>query len=597
MLRRTFILFLVSAMFCLNSACTHIASKTSKVNRRTVADTNVVLPPSWAFGVLYGGYTNQQGTIERVSEIMDHHYPIDAYWIDSWFWSFADKGLGPKGYLNFSGDTISYPNRKSMWQFLHAHDIKGGFWIWNCILKTGNEKDFDDFQKKGFFSKVYLDKNTWHNGSISTAMFQNGKKVRGTLCGDIDFKNPEAVAYFKQKMKHFFDEGADFIKLDRTSALSVCKAMFQMTQELGRETKGRGFILAHTGGQDNPAYKKYPARWTNDTRSDWNVETPTVKFNPWVPKVALKENIAMYTNPREKSSEIPFMTNDMGGFDMGKVNRPSEPLYIRWMEFSMFCPITEVFSQPENPTSNLAWKYSTQADSTFRFYSHLRMRLFPYIYSFAEMTRIEGKNIIRKIPGHLYEYLFGNEILVAPVIEKGSSSRTVYLPEGRWVNYWTGESLQGDTDQIVKAPLEQIPLFVKQGSIIPMRNYASSIEKGNNDTLTVNVYPGSHGRFTLIEDDGTSNDYLKGGYASTQMEWNETGTRQGALTIHPIEGNYQGMPAQRTWKLVFHVDNRPSAMKLNGQRITFEYNPEEKTAIIATGKKALNQTLKCEIIY
>ncbi len=562
-----------------------------------VADTNVVMPPAWAFGVLYGGYTNQQGTIDRVKEIMAHNYPIDAYWIDSWFWSYADQGLGPKGYLNFSGDTVSYPNRSRMWQFLHDHDIKGGFWIWNCILKTGNEKDFDAFKKRGFFSRITIDKNTWHNGSISTAMFQNGKKVKGTLCGDIDFKNPKAVAYFKQRMKHFFDEGADFVKLDRTSALSVCKAMFQMTQELGRETKGRGFILAHTGGQDNPEYKKYPARWTNDTRGDWNVETPTVKFNPWVPKVAFRENIAMYTNPTEKSSEIPFMTNDMGGFDMGKVSRPSEPLYIRWMEFSMFCPITEVFSQPENPTSNLAWKYSALADSSFRFYAHLRMRLFPYIYSFAEMTRIEGKNIIRNIPGHLYEFLFGNEILVAPVIEKGASTRSVYLPQGKWVNYWTGELLQGDTVQIVKAPLEQIPLFVKQGSIIPMRQYASSIEKGNNDTLTVNVYPGSQGSFTLIEDDGTSNDYLNGGYASTRMDWSQTGSREGTLTLHPVDGHYQGMPTQRSWKLVFHVDSRPQTIWLNGQQVAFEYNPGKQTAILATVKKGLNQTLTFKIKY
>ncbi|MBE0651774.1 MAG: glycoside hydrolase family 31 protein [Bacteroidales bacterium] len=566
------------------------------MNMINIADTNVVLPPSWAFGVLYGGYTNQQGTIQRVKEIMDHNYPIDAYWIDSWFWSFADKGIGPKGYLNFVGDTVSYPNRNAMWKFLHEHDIKGGFWIWNCILKTGNEKAFNEFKKRGFFSKIYLDKNSWHNGSMSTAMFQNGKKIKGTECGDIDFKNPKAVAFFKQKMKHFFDEGVDFLKLDRTSELSVCKAMFQMTQKLGKDTKGRGFILAHTGGQDNPEYKKYPARWTNDTRGDWNVETPTVKFNPWVPKVALKENIAMYTDPKDGSSEIPFLTNDMGGFDMGKVARTSEQLYIRWMEFSMFCPITEDFSQPENPTSNLAWKYSNRADSLFRIYSHLRMKLFPYIYSFAELTRIEGKNIIRKIPGHLYEYLFGNEILVAPVYQNGAMSRTVYLPEGNWINYWTGEKLKGNSEYTVSAPLEKMPLFVKQGAVIPMRNYASSIEKGNNDTLTLNIYPGSNGSFTLVEDDGTSNDYLKGGYASTLIQWDQTDTHQGSLTIHKINGNFVGISAQRNWKLVFHVDSRPEAIKLNGQKMSFEYSGSQKTATVTTGEKDLKQTLTCEIL-
>jgi alpha-glucosidase (family GH31 glycosyl hydrolase) len=426
-------------------------------------------------------------------------------------------------------------------------------------------------------------------------MFQNGKKIKGTECGNIDFRNPQAVAFFKKKMKHFFDEGVDFLKLDRTSELSVCKAMFQMTQEFGKETKGRGFILAHTGSQDNPEYKKYPARWTNDTRSDWTVEKPTVKFNPWVPKVAFKENIAMYTNPKEKSSEIPFMTNDMGGFDMGKVKRPNEKLYIRWMEFSMFCPITEVFSQPENPTSNLAWKYSKQADSTFRFYSHLRMRLFPYIYSFAELTRIKGKNIIRKIPGHLYEYMFGDEFLVAPVYQKGAISRKVYLPEGNWINYWTGEKLKGSSEHTVSAPLERIPLFVKQGAVIPMRNYASSIEKGNNDTLTLNVYPGNDGSFELIEDDGISNDYLKGGYASTVINWTQDISNTSKLIIHSIKGNYQGMLTQRNWKIVFHCESRPKMIKLNGKKVHFEYDTNNKIARFVTDERNLRQTLVCKI--
>ncbi len=393
-----------------------------------VADTNLVLPPSWAFGVLYGGYTNQQETIDRVKEIKNHDYPIDAYWIDSWFWSYADKGRGPKKFIDFIADTTSYPNRKAMWSFLQQNGIKGGFWIWDCIEKTGNEEAFKEFKDKGYFSKIFINNDSWHNNSTSTAMFEKGKKHSGTPTGNIDFDNPNAVAFFKQKMKHFFDEGADFIKLDRTDKINTCKAMFEMSQEFGKETKGRGFMLSHSGGTDNDAYERYPGKWTDDTRSDWTIEKPTVKFNPWVPHVAFKENIAMYTDPQKSTSKIPFLTNDMGGFDMGKTDKPSEELYIRWLQFSMFCPITEVFSQPENPTSNLAWKYSARADSIFRFYSHLRMQLFPYIYSAAELRRIKGNPIIGKIPGHLYEFTLGPELLVAPVYEQGATSRKVFLP-------------------------------------------------------------------------------------------------------------------------------------------------------------------------
>lgn len=121
-------------------------------------DTNVIIPPSWAFGILYGGYTDQSQTITRIEEIIKHDYPIDAYWIDSWFWSFRDGGKGPKKYIDFVADTESYSDRKGMWNFMEQHHIKGGFWTWDCIMKTGNEEAFEDFNSKGYFKNVYLEK-------------------------------------------------------------------------------------------------------------------------------------------------------------------------------------------------------------------------------------------------------------------------------------------------------------------------------------------------------------------------------------------------------------------------------------------------------
>lgn len=514
-------------------------------------DSNVVLPPSWAFGVLYGGYTNQVETIERINNIIAHDYPIDAYWIDSWFWSYLEKGKGPKDYINFIGDSISYPDRKMMWNYFADNNIKAGFWTWDCILKTGNETVFNDFNEKGFFKNVYLEKGSWHNYSTTTAMYEKGNEAEGTLCGNIDFENPLAVKYFKERMKHFFDEGADFIKLDRTSAIPVCKAVFEMTQQFGLETKGRGFILSHTGGMDKDEYKKYPTKWTDDTRSDWTVEKSTKEFNSWVPHIALKENIAMFTDPNKESSKIPFLTNDLGGFDMGKTDKVDEELYIRWMQFSMFTPIVEVFSQPENPTSNLAYKYSKRADKLFKQYSHLRMQLFPYIYSYAHHTRIEAKQIIRKIPGRLYEYNFGNELLIAPVYEQGAISREIDLPEGKWINFWTDEIVEGNRKIFVDAPIDVIPIYVKSGAIIPMRNYNRSIESGTNDSLIIHIYPDENSEFNLIEDDGVSNDYLKGNVAITDFEIRRIKNRY-VLEIKPIIGRYSGMKSNRVLKLIIH---------------------------------------------
>jgi alpha-glucosidase (family GH31 glycosyl hydrolase) len=530
-------------------------------------DTNVVLPPAWALGVLYGGYTNQAQTINRIQQIQAHDYPIDAYWIDSWFWSFDDQGEGPDKYIDFVADTSAFPDRKGMWSFMEKNNIKGGFWTWDAIQQTGNEAAFEDFEKKGFFRNVYMNTNPWHNKSTTTAMFQQSGNKEGTPTGNIDFDQQEAADYFKRRMKHFFDEGADFLKLDRTTHLPTVRTIFEISQEFGKETKGRGFMLSHAGGLDDPAFKKYPAKWTSDTRSDWTVEAPTKKFNSWVPKVAFKENITKFTDPEKLHHTVPFMTNDTGGFDVGLSDEVDEELYIRWLQFSAFNPIMEVFSQPENPTSNLAWNYSERADEIFQTYTHLRMRLFPYLYSYAHQTRLTGQNIIRLVPGQLYEFKFGEEILVAPVYEQGATERRAWLPEGTWVNYWTGESFAGSQEIIVKAPIEQVPLFIKAGAILPMRAYASSIETGTNEQLSLQVYEGN-GAFTLIEDDGLSNDYLEGRYATTEIvqELVSSGTR---IEIAPVLGDYEGMPASRNWSIDFKTDKTVTGVLVNGADHSF----------------------------
>jgi len=531
------------------------------------ADTNVVIPPAWAFGIVYGAYTNQEQSIELVDQIIEHDYPIDAFWIDSWFWDWQNKGQGPKKYMDFVADTISYPDMKGMWSYMQSKNIKAGIWMWDVIMKTGNENIYEDFKSKGFFKVEKIRTDSWHNGARTTIIGDKSKKVRGTWCGVIDFENPEAKAYFQQKVKHFFDYGVDFIKLDRTAAIPVCKAMFETTQKYGKETKGRGFILSHSHGVESDEYKRYPAKWTDDTRSDWNVENPTHEFSPWLPNVAFKENLAMYTDTTRPFHEIPFLSNDMGGFAVGKDREVDEELFIRWLEFAHFVPLTTPFSQPENPTGNIPFKVSERADSIFRFYSHLKMELFPYIYSYAHQSRLKGVNVIR--PTRLYEYLFGEELFVAPVYEEGSRERKLELPDGSdWINYWTGKKYEAGQTIVVPAPLGQIPLFVKQGAIIPKRVYARSVELGTNDFLELHVYPGADGSFSLIEDDGLSNDYLKGIYALTEISQKKN-NKGLTINIGPIQGYYEGMKNEREWQIILPINYIPQKVQINGVQVDF----------------------------
>jgi alpha-glucosidase (family GH31 glycosyl hydrolase) len=519
------------------------------------------------FWYFTGAYTNQEQTVELINQIIEHDYPIDAFWIDSWIWDWKNQGEGPAKYMDFIADTVSYPDMKAMWSFMEERNIKAGMWMWDAIMQTGNEAEYDDFKSKGFFRAENIRTDGWHNGARTTIIGDNSQPVRGTRCGDIDFENPEAVAYFQQKVKHFFDKGVDFIKLDKTDAIPVCKAMFEMSQQLGRETGGRGFVLSHSHGVDSEEYKRYPGKWTDDTRSDWNIENPTHEFSPWLPRVAFKENVAMYTDTSRHFHKIPFLANDMGGFSVGTDGLIDEELYIRWLQFAVFVPLTTPFSQPENPTGNIAFKVSPRADSLFRQFAHLKMELFPYIYSYAHQSRLSGVNTIRPINGLTDQYLFGAEMLVAPVVEQGKTSREVYLPENSdWINYWSGEKIKGSQSVTVEAPLQQIPLFVKAGAIIPKRKYARSIETGTNDLLELHIYEGADGEFILIEDDGKSNDYLQGIYASTQISFQSEG-EESRIEIKQVKGFYQGMSEKRDWEIFFYSPRNIQEIVVNNEKV------------------------------
>lgn len=525
----------------------------------------IVLPPAWAFGVIYGGYTNQEETLGRVKRLVEEDYPIDAYWIDSWFWDYENKGAGPGGYIDFNGDTVAYPDMQGMWDEMRKKQIKSGIWIWNAILKDGNEAVFEKFLQNGYFEEEpHINTSGWHNST------------ENTLTGDVDFNNPQAVEFWKGLISPFFEKGVDFLKLDRNSHLSYLKAAFEATQELGKETRGRGYILSHLHSVYEPKTKLYPAKWTGDAKIAWN--QPDYPNTVNYAMGAFKENIVMVSDPLRSTYEVPFLGNDTGGYNYFGSNDQSDELYMRWVQFSMFNPVTNVFSTYKNPTANMPYHFSEEAQDNFRFYSHLKMQLFPYIYSYAHRTRITGHKMIQGDPEYIYQYLFGNEILAAPVSTKGATAKDIALPEGKWFDFYNDKTYEGGRTINYEAPALKLPLLVREGAIIPMRAYQRTVELGTNDKLIVEVYPSSRAStFELYEDDGISNDYLEGKVAKTVFERKPRGNEGVDFIIRAVEGNYEGMNSERSFILNFHKQLRPSEVLLNGKSISsFEYEESEK---------------------
>jgi hypothetical protein len=510
----------------------------------------IILPPRWAFGILYGAYTNQKESLRTVDSLIQGDYPIDAYWIDSYFWDF-NSGKGPGGYVNFIGDTAAFPDMEAMWTEFAAKKIKAGIWIWNLINENGNEAAFADFKESKYFTDTYLNTGGWHN------------KGNNTITGSINFDDPEAVVYWKSRLKPFFDKGLDFLKLDNSSDISFCSAAFSATQELGKETEGRGFILAHLHSTWDYRHKSYPAKWTGDAKICWS--QPDYPDLGVYAMGGLRENIGMIADPKRSTYEIPFLTHDAGGYDYFGSTDQSDELYMRWMQFASMNTMMSIFSTAKNPTRNHPYRYPEYVQENFRKYTHLRMKLFPYIYSYAVRTYLTGEKMIQGDGIHEYQYRFGDELLVAPVYRKGQTSQDVYFPQGKWYDTETDSVFEGGGILTVYAPQDKLPLFAREGAIIPMRRYARALELGNNDTLEINVWPAEKAsEFTLYEDDGISNAYLEGKYSAITMRSEKIkGGMQ--FTVDPVQGDFKGMKPDRSYEISFRcMAGSPTEVRING---------------------------------
>ncbi|HVU29128.1 MAG TPA: TIM-barrel domain-containing protein [Sphingomicrobium sp.] len=286
------------------------------------------------------------------------------------------------------------------------------------------------------------------------------------------------------------------------------------------------------------------ALWSGDVASRWD---------------NLREQISAGLN--FSLSGDPNWSHDIGGYTMEpRFQKPTpadlaewRELNTRWFQFGAFSPIfrshgelikREIFEMsPEgSPTySAMAW------------YDRLRYRLMPYIYTLGADTYFNDSTIMRALVMDYTddkrvwniddEYMFGPAFLVAPVTKYRARSRDVYLPHGTWYDFYSGKSMAGGRSITAPAPYERMPVFVRAGSIVPTGPAIQHTGDNSDPSVTLNVYSGADGSFSLYEDDGVSRGYLEGQYSRIPLQWNE---RSKTLTIGEREGKgYPGMAQSR----------------------------------------------------
>jgi alpha-D-xyloside xylohydrolase len=274
-------------------------------------------------------------------------------------------------------------------------------------------------------------------------------------------------------------------------------------------------------------------------------------------------------------SGIPYWTMDIGGFCVenryARATEGSEDmeewreLNTRWYQFGSFCPLFRSHGQfPYREIFNLS-PDTHPAYKSMVYYDKLRYHLIPYIYSLAGMTHFNDYTIMRplimdfngdvNVNNISDQYMFGPSLMVAPVCKYKARNRDVYFPAScAWYDFYSGNYLNGGQKVNVDAPYERLPLYVREGTILPVGPEIQYTSEKQSDPLTLFVYTGKDCTFTLYEDEGTNYNYEKGSFSNIRFNYNE---EKKELTIGERKGVFPGMLKSRTFKIVFISKDNP----------------------------------------
>lgn len=489
---------------------------------------DVAMLPKSAYGYIQckQRYASQAEIMAVAKGYRERHLPIDDLVID-WF-TYTKMG-------QMDMDPAAWPDPVAMLHQLHAMNYHVMISVWPRFAP--GSRYYPLLRQNGWFE--HLADGTPTNG-----------EPYDHAGSDIDTTNPEAAAWYWNVVKeNYVAKGFDSFWADETEPdLSPNDSYFHIGpgteyfntyplfhtaafyNGMRKDMSQRALILArdaYPGAQHNGAIF-----WSSDISPTWDV---------------LKRQVP--TGINFVASGMPYWSTDIGGWqDLPYAHTPERPvlidpsdaraevghyddypeLYVRWFEYGAFQPNFRTHgTRPQNEV----WSYGKQAEPILEKFLRLRYQLMPYIYSLGWNVHQTGAPFMRglfmdfgndpRVADIGDEYMFGPALLVAPVTDQGMTSREVYLPAGTdWYNFWTNQRVHGGQTLQVSAPIDQIPLFVRAGSILPLGTEVESTNQ-QQKIATLKVYPGSDSSFDLYHDDGTTYAYEKGEYTVSHLHWDD----------------------------------------------------------------------------
>gem|GEM_PF-412167 len=453
----------------------------------------------------------------------------------------------------------------------HRHGWEG--YDWNTDLIPDPESLISWLHEKGMKVSANVhpggvpDQDT-HAPQIRNALgLPADKPIRLNLAD----KN-QAEAYMNLLHRSIFDQGVDFWWIDGDAARMNGLDSQHWTNAVyyefeKRYSDARPMILSRFGGIGS---HRYPVGFSGDTRSDWSALKYEVEFTS-----------------KSGNALMPYWSHDIGGFSG---NHLDSELYIRWLQFGALSPFLRVHSDHGD---RAPWEYGDKVSAAFMAIYDLRKGLIPYLYSLCYEASIKSLPLLRPIYlqwpddeesySHSGQYMLGDALMVCPVTNpasRGHAHLDIYLPEGTWYDYWTLRRYKGGQVITYSCPINRIPLFARAGAIIPSMALSEKTVNPCPDPLTIHIFYGEGGEFTLYEDDGSTQANERGEYALTRF----TAKHENNLVrfiISPAEGTFYGMRSTRETVLCLHGVSQPAAVILDGKEVYFQYDEQSARATMS----------------
>lgn len=529
----------------------------------------IPLPPAFVFGYWYSKYASYTSDDYRniMADLAKNDIPCDVMILDmDWHWNGdQNDSNGRGGWTGWSWNTKLIPDPKGLLDDIHSKNFKIGLNLHPADGITQSESPEYFAQMNASLNGKYGDSNNipW-------------------MLDNTDFTK----SFTSTILRDHESEGVDFWWLDWQQHLTSpytnglgetfwCNHVF-FNDMVKNRPDVRPVIFHRWGGLGS---HRYQIGFSGDAL----INFPTLAFQPYF--TATASNVG-----------YGYWGHDLGGHAWtDEMNANNPDLVLRWLQFGVFTPIFRTHATKDSRIERQIWKFSnfpTMLEAV-----KLRYALFPYIYTMAREAYDTGISICRPLyydypdgeEAYTYEgeYMFGNDILVAPITEassNGLSTKEIWFPEGNWWSASTNELIEGPCVRTMSFTQEQIPYFFKQGAMIPFNPDVVKNVTERPDGLIINAVAGADGESSIYEDDGNNSDYADN-YATTKLiGMSNADAHEFVISPRRTVGEVSGLKDARSYTFNIYNCNAPESVTVSGNIITadaYKYNPATRTLVVS----------------